>query len=73
MNFKDCVYGRITVGQKKHVWASYQMQNNVWSKKYMIIFNNVGYAISASCLGRNMFFQREKEWDKIAMSFRLIN
>ena len=72
MNFSDCTFGRIFVGQKEHVWARYQMLNNVWSKKYMIILNETGYAISASCIGKEMIIQREKEWDEIAESFRLV-
>jgi len=72
MNFTDCMFGRILVGQKEHVWARYQMHNDVWSKKYMIILNGVGYAISASCSGKEMIIQREKNWDEIARSFRLV-
>ena len=71
MNFTDCTYGRIFVGQKEHVWARYQMHNNVWSKKYMIILNGVGYAISASCTGETIM-QKEKRWDEIAKSLRLL-
>jgi hypothetical protein len=72
MNFADCMFGRIFVGQKEHVWARYQMPNNVWSKKYMIILNGVGYAISASCSGKEMIIRREKSWDEIAASLRLL-
>jgi hypothetical protein len=73
MNFTDCVYGRIVVRQKEHVWARYQMRNNVWCKKFMIILNGVGYAITASCAGKAMFLQRERTWDDIAKSLRSIS
>ena len=72
MGFTDCMFGRIIVGQKEHVWARYQMLNNIWSKKYMIILNGVGYAISASCSGTEMIIRREKNWDEIAASLRLL-
>ncbi|CAG0936403.1 hypothetical protein TFLX_05276 [Thermoflexales bacterium] len=72
MNFTDCVFGRIVVGQKEHVWARYQMPNNVWSKKYMIVLNGVGYAISAACSGKEMITRREKIWDEISASLRLL-
>jgi hypothetical protein len=72
MNFTDCVFGRIFVVKKPHVWARYQMADNVWSKKYMIILDRVGYAITASCSGKEMFIQREKNWDGIAASLRLL-
>ena len=73
MNFTNCKYGDISVGQKEHIWMSYQMKNNIWSKKYMIILDNVGYAITASCVGKDMFLRREKVWDEIAETFRRTN
>jgi hypothetical protein len=72
MGFTNCMFGRILVGHKEHVWARYQMPNNIWSKKYMIILNDMGYAISASCSGMEMIIRREKSWDEIVASLRLL-
>ncbi|MCD4738561.1 MAG: tetratricopeptide repeat protein [Anaerolineae bacterium] len=72
MNFTNCEYGRITVGNKAHTWSRYQVKNKIWSKKYMIVLDGKGYAITASCNGKEMFLQREKIWDAIAASFRLL-
>jgi tetratricopeptide (TPR) repeat protein len=71
MNFVNCEYGRITVGNKEHTWTRYQIENKIWSKKYMIVLKGKGYAITASCNDKEKFSQREKIWDAIAVSFRL--
>ena len=71
MNFTDCECGRITIGSKVHTWARYQYKDKIWSKKYLIVLNEKGYAITASCNSKEMFLQREKVWDAIATSFRL--
>jgi hypothetical protein len=72
MGFADCAYGRIFVEQREHPWARYRMQDEVWLKKYMIVLERKGYAITASCVGTEMFFQRGKIWNQIAESFRLV-
>jgi tetratricopeptide (TPR) repeat protein len=71
MGFTNCEYGRIIVGNKAHTWSRYQFENQVWSKKYLIVLGGKGYAITASCNDKGMFLQREKIWDAIAASFRL--
>jgi len=71
MNFTNCEYGRITVENKAHTWSRYQIENEIWSKKYMIVLKGKGYAITASCNDKEMFLQREEIWDAIAASFRL--
>jgi tetratricopeptide (TPR) repeat protein len=71
MNFTDCECGRITIEGKVHTWARYQYKNKIWSKKYMIVLNKKGYAITASCNSKELFLQSEKVWDAIATSFRM--
>jgi hypothetical protein len=68
--FTDCTYGRISMGNKEHVWARYQIKSEVWLKKYMIVLNRVGYAITASWAGKELLMQKEKTWDEIAASLR---
>ena len=64
-------FGKIIVEGKEHTWVRYQIAENVWSKKYMIVLNDIGYAIT-TCFRNNGFpFDKEKEWDSIASSLRL--
>jgi tetratricopeptide (TPR) repeat protein len=71
MSFTHCEYGRIIVGNKAHTWARYLVKNRMWSKKYMIVLDGKGYAITASCDDREMFLRREEVWDAIAASLRV--
>ena len=64
-------FGRILVGGKEHTWARYQIAENVWSKKYMIVLNGVGYAITACFKDNGTLYQKEAEWDVIARSLQL--
>lgn len=70
--YADISFGRIVVGGKEHAWARYQIANNVWSKKYMIILNNIGYAITTCSRNNGTLPQKETEWDEIASSLQLI-
>ena len=70
MNYTNCEYGRIMVGGKVHTWSRYLFDNTLWSKKYMIVLDGKGYAITASCNDKKTFSQREKVWDTIALSLR---
>ena len=65
-------FGEILVGGREHTCVCYQIAENVWSKKYMIVLNGIGYAIT-TCL-RSMGFpiDKEDEWDTIAESLRLV-
>ena len=47
--FTDLDFGRIAVGGKDHVWARYRMRDGTWTKKYMIVFAGIEFAITASC------------------------
>jgi hypothetical protein len=65
-------FGRIFVRGKEQPWVRYQIAENVWSKKYMIVLNGIGYAIT-TCFKNNDFpFEKEAEWDAIACSLRLL-
>ena len=64
-------FGRISVGEKDHVWARYCMINGIWAKKYMIVFGRVEYAVTATCADRRTFLERESTWDTVVKSFRL--
>jgi tetratricopeptide (TPR) repeat protein len=72
MEYVNCESGRITISDKEHTWARYELADTVWSKKYLIVLGGKGYAITAACNGRNLFAQREGDWDAIASSFRLL-
>lgn len=65
-------FGRILLGGKEHTCVRYQIAENVWSKKYMLVFNDIGYAIT-TCY-RNIGFpvEKEGEWDLIVSSFHLL-
>lgn len=67
----DLNFGRILVGGIDHVWARYQMASGVWTKKYVVVFSGVEYAITASCYNQQMFVERERIWDAVVNSFRL--
>ncbi|KAA3659946.1 MAG: hypothetical protein DWQ04_20800 [Chloroflexi bacterium] len=74
-NYINLEFGRITVGGKEHVWARYLIQDamgNKWNKKYMIVFGTTEYSITATCNDPQWFSQREKFWDSIVRSFRLM-
>ena len=66
-------FGRITVGGRVHAWASYVMNLKGWLKKYLIVLNGYGYALTASCPIERRSLEVEGTWDSIATSFRLLN
>lgn len=70
--FTDVKFGRITIGGKDHTWATYVADKRAWTKKYMIVLGGKGFAITATCNAKETFLQREKVWDAIASSFRLL-
>jgi hypothetical protein len=71
MNYTHCEYGRIIVENKAHTWARYLFASKLWSKKYLIVLDGKGYAITASCKDREGFLRREKVWDAIVASLRV--
>lgn len=73
--FKDLVFSRITVGGKEHVNAHYFIDDKMgkrWNKKYMVVFGGTEYTITATCNDPQWFALREKEWDAIVKTFRLL-
>jgi tetratricopeptide (TPR) repeat protein len=61
----------INVFGKDHFCASYIQYNNVWTKKYMIVFNETEYDITASCFTNEAFIKNEKKWDDIVKTFKI--
>jgi tetratricopeptide (TPR) repeat protein len=73
--FTDLRFGRLMVAGKEHVCASYFVKDNMgirWNKKYMIVFGGVEYTLTGTCNDQNYFTKREKGWDAIIQSFRLL-
>lgn len=70
--YTELEFGRITVGGQEHVWARYRMGTGDWAKKYMLVFGDTEYAMTASSFDRQRFAEQEPVWDAIAMSFRHI-
>ena len=64
-------FGKILLEGKEHTCVRYQIAENVWSKKYMIVLNSIGYAITTCFRNVGFPFEKEKEWDTIASSLRL--
>ena len=57
---------------KDHFCASYIIPpNHVWTKKYMIVFNETEFDITASCFSEAAFTQTEKKWDEIVKTFKI--
>jgi tetratricopeptide (TPR) repeat protein len=74
--FSALEFYRITVGGKEHVCASYHVSDAMgerWNKKYMIVFGRTEYAITATCSDEKWFVQRQRDWDSIVRSFRLLD
>jgi tetratricopeptide (TPR) repeat protein len=69
--YTDVEMGRIIVGNKEHVWARYNMGNENWTKKYMIVFGGIEYAMTATCYKRDLLNEKEKIWDLVVRSFQL--
>lgn len=74
--FTRVKFGRITIRGKEHVCVSYHASDVMgerWNKKYMIVFDGTEYTITAICNDAKWFEQREKDWDAIVRSFRLLD
>jgi tetratricopeptide (TPR) repeat protein len=70
-SYTDVEMGRITAGGKEHVWAKYNMGSNNWTKKYMIVFGGIEYAMTATCYDKKLLSEKEKLWDIVVGSFKL--
>lgn len=71
--YTGVAFSRITIGGREHACASYSMNQRGWLKKYMVMLNGYGYALTASCPLANKSAQVEAAWDRIAASLRLLN
>jgi hypothetical protein len=72
MGYEDCQYGTISVGGKPHTCVRYTIGGRAWCKKYLLVLDGKGYAVTASCDDPDLFSQREKVWDTIASSLRVV-
>ncbi len=70
--YSELEFGRTTIGGRDHIWARYHMGAGDWTKKYLIVFGETEYAITATCFDQQMLAESENMWDRIATSFRLI-
>jgi hypothetical protein len=70
-NYTQMSYGRIAVSGKDHTCVKYKFCDSIWSKKYMVILNGIGYAITASCLDYEMLTKREPVWDSVVKSLKI--
>lgn len=68
--YTEVELGRITVGDREHVWARYRMGTGDWAKKYLIIFAETEFAMTANCFDRRRFDEMENIWDAVVRSFR---
>ncbi len=74
-SFHELVFGRIIVAGKQHVCAHYHVldgQGERWNKKYMLVFGATEYAVTGTCNDPQYFARREKDWDAIISTFRLM-
>jgi hypothetical protein len=72
MNYTDLKCSRIEVGGRNHTCVSYVMNQKGWLKKYLIVLNGFGYALTASCPLAHKSSTVEETWDSIATSLRLL-
>ena len=70
-NYTEIEFGRIHIAERDHTWATYVMNRRGWLKKYGIVLNGYGYALTASCPIEQRSQEVEGGWDRIAASFRL--
>jgi hypothetical protein len=72
MGYTDVDFDRITVGGRDHTCVRYTMNSKACLKKYLIVLNGHGYAITVSCRIKHKLPESEKTWDGIAASLRLL-
>lgn len=73
MRYTEVEFGRITIGGRDHACAFYVMNQKAWLKKYLIVLNGYGYALTASCPIEWRSPIVEETWDSTATSLRLLN
>lgn len=70
-------YGNLTLGiipilNTDHVWASYNINEDIWTKKYLIVFEEIEYAITATSGAKHLHAAHEAKWNAIVASFQLL-
>ena len=70
--YTDLKFGTILVGEKEHVCARFRMGAEDWAKKYLIVFDELEYDMTANCFDEKSFAERELVWDSVVKSFRVI-
>jgi tetratricopeptide (TPR) repeat protein len=65
-------FGRITVQGRDHIWARYHMAGGDWTKKYLIVFGQTEFSITATYFNQKEFLEKERILDEIVASFRLL-
>jgi hypothetical protein len=73
LHYTDIVFSRIHIADRDHACVTYLLWNGMWLKKYMIVLNGMGYALTASCPYARKSQIVEEQWDRIASSFRLLH
>lgn len=69
--YNDLEFARISVGEREHVCARYRMGMEDWAKKYLVVFDEIEYDMTANCFDRKAFEDREKIWDAVVQSSRV--
>jgi tetratricopeptide (TPR) repeat protein len=64
--------GRIVVGSRAHVWARYRMTSEDITKKYLLVFEETEYAITATCFDEQIYAICEQAWDTAVASFQFL-
>jgi hypothetical protein len=72
MKYTDVKFSRLTIVGKDHACVTYIMNLKGYLKKYLIVLNGYGYALTASCRIDYKNPETEDRWDSIAKSFRLL-
>jgi hypothetical protein len=70
--YTELSLGRMLVGGRTHVWARYHLNSGDATKKYLLVFDETEYAITATCFDQQAYATREQIWDTVVSSFRLL-
>jgi len=64
-------FGRFLFHGKEHTVVKYRFVKQIGAKKYMIVKNEKGYAITASSFDLDTYLEREPIWDEIVGSMQI--
>jgi tetratricopeptide (TPR) repeat protein len=71
-NYSNLTVGIIRICNIDHVWASYNIAKNIWSKKYLLVLDGIEYAITATSSDEHLHVKQSVKWDNIVTSFQLL-